>query len=77
MSARWLAAALLAWAALSPGAALAFCGGWDSPVAMGFDHGSWGEKWPVLAGILLFVLVFSSLIIRQIRTMRDPAFDEA
>ncbi|MDG4649721.1 hypothetical protein P6F26_14850 [Roseibacterium sp. SDUM158017] len=44
--------------------AMAFCGLWDAPVALGFDAGAWGEKWPVLAAILLFVGAFSSLVLR-------------
>lgn len=70
-----LVLAYAVWLAL-PGAAFAFCGGWDSPVAMGFDGGSWGGKWPILGGILLFVTVFSSLIIRQIRSLRDMPAEE-
>lgn len=54
-----------------PGPALAFCGGWDSPVAPGFDGASWGDRWPVLAAILTFVAIFSTFIIHRVRSMRD------
>ncbi|MAM63578.1 hypothetical protein [Maritimibacter sp. UBA3975] len=55
----------------SPTAALAFCGGWNSPVAPGFDGSSWGEKWPVLAAILTFVVLFSTFVVRRVSLMRD------
>ncbi len=60
-----------------PAQAQAFCGGWDSPVAFGFDHSSWADRWPILGAILLFVALFSTLIIRQVRNMRDMPLDEA
>ncbi|WP_298496754.1 hypothetical protein [uncultured Maritimibacter sp.] len=53
-----------------PGAALAFCGGWNSPVAPGFDATSWGDKWPVLAAILTFVVLFSSFVVQRVSAMR-------
>lgn len=54
-----------------PGAALAFCGGWNTPVAPGFDATSWGDKWPVLAAILTFVVLFSSFVVHRVSAMRS------
>ena len=56
--------------ALLPSMSLAFCGGWDSPVAPGFDGSSWGEKWPVLAVILTSVALFSTFVVRRVAFMR-------
>lgn len=54
-----------------PTMSLAFCGGWNSPVAPGFDSASWAEKWPVLAAILTFVILFSTVVVRRVVLMRD------
>jgi len=51
--------------AVLPQAALAFCGGFDNPVATGFDHGSWTEKWEVLAAIIGGSAQFSPAVARQ------------
>lgn len=69
--------ALLGLAILAPDAAFAFCGGWDLPVALGFDGASWGEKWPVLAGILGFVGVISTLVVGHVRSARRLPPEEA
>ena len=62
--------------AVLPQAALAVCGGFDGPVAMGFDHGSWGEKWYVLAAILVGVAFISAMVMRQWRLMREMPAEE-
>lgn len=69
--------AILAIAFLVPQAAFAFCGGWNSPVAPGFDGSSWVDKWPVLALILVFVSVFSTLVVRQVVANRGLPAEEA
>lgn len=61
----------LAVLACSTQAALAFCGGWNSPVAPGFDGASWAEKWPVLGAILVGVGLFSTFVIRRVTLLRD------
>ncbi|MEC7761874.1 MAG: hypothetical protein VX874_08220 [Pseudomonadota bacterium] len=66
---RLLSLALIA--VLLPTATFAFCGGWNTPVAPGFDGSSWGEKWPVLAVILTAVALFSTFVVRRVALMRD------
>lgn len=68
--------AVLVAALAIPQAAFAFCGGWNSPVAPGFDGASWVDKWPVLASILVFVAAFSTLVVRQMVVSRDMSAEE-
>ncbi len=65
----------MAAALIVPGAAQAFCGGWDQPVAMGFGSHDWGSKWPVLGTILTGVALFSTFIIRRVRRLHAAGPD--
>ena len=60
----------------APGAALAFCGGWDEPVAFGFDLKAWSDKWGILSLILVSVGIFSTIVVRQWRYMRSLPVEE-
>ncbi|MGR3435671.1 MAG: hypothetical protein ACU0CO_12405 [Shimia sp.] len=55
---------------LLPGPALAFCGGWDLPVAFGFDGGDWAARWAVLATLGGGVVTFSTLAFRRWARLR-------
>lgn len=49
----------------APGDAVAFCGGWNDPVAFGFDASSWMAKWPILGVILFAILTVTTFSIKR------------
>lgn len=53
-----------------PGVASALCGGWNDPVAFGFDASSWMAKWPILGVILFATLSLTTFTIKRSLAIR-------
>jgi len=64
-------------ATVAPETARAFCGGWDAPVALGFDGGSWTDRWLALTVLLASVGGFMAFAVKRFLAAQAMPQNEA